>query len=140
MPPGPRHAIEWCHKIRWGINLLMFNKVKFNQIMSISGKPQKVTLINRIGSYYTHHSKVQAAANIFSFHDFFCREVLPSHSTLGTCSRRRPCCYNNKVPSNDRDFNTSHPISFCRILWPIPPLPPGGPPTTIRYWGALWVF
>ena len=99
--------------------------------MSISGKPQKVTLINRIGSYYTHHSKVQAAANIFSFHDFFCREVLPSHSTLGTCSRRRPCCYNNKVPSNDRDFNTSHPISFCRILCNFvadPPFAPWGYP------------
>jgi len=33
--------------------------------MSISGKPQKVTLINRIGSYYTHHSKVQAFTPIF---------------------------------------------------------------------------
>ena len=102
-----------------------------------------MTLINRIGSYYTHHSKVQAAANIFSFHDFFVERYYPLIvlSALAPDVGHVVIIIKSLVMIEILILATPfHFVAFCAILWPIPPLPPGGPPTTIRYWGALWVL
>jgi hypothetical protein len=142
-PPAQGTLSSGVTRLAWGINLLMFNKVKFNQIVSISGKPQKVTLINRIGSYYTPHSKVQVAANIFSFHDFFVERYYPLIvlSALAPDVGHVVIIIKSLVMIEILILATPfHFVAFCAILWPIPPLPPGGPPTTIRYWGALWVL
>jgi hypothetical protein len=98
-----------------------------------------VTLINRIGSYYTPHSKVQVAANIFSFHDFFVERYYP----LIVLSALAPDVGHVVIIIKSlvmieililaTTFILSHFVQFCGRS-------PGGPPTTIRYWGALWVF